>query len=84
MSIDCTVAGGRDDPSRRVRGSAITWPSIARNNERVLDGILGHSDVAKDSYQGRNGLAIRLSEHALNLGRISMTRNGARHPSVTT
>jgi hypothetical protein len=83
MIIDRTISGGRDDPSRRVWGSAIAWPPITRNNERVLDGILSQRDVTKESHQRRNSLAVHFAEHTLDLCRIAMISNGARHPSVT-
>jgi hypothetical protein len=83
MRINRTISGCRDDPSRRILGSPIVWPPITRNNERVLDGILSQRDVTKESDQCRNSLAIRFAKHTLDLCRISMISNGARHSSVT-
>jgi hypothetical protein len=83
MIIDCTITGSRNDPSRRVWGSAIAWPPIARNNERVLDGVLSQRDVTEEPDQRRNGLSVHFAEHTLDLCRASMTSNSASHPSVT-
>jgi len=83
MIIDCTVAGGRNNPACRVRGSAIAWPPIARNSERVLDGIFSQRDVAENSDQRRNGLSVHFAKHTIDLCHAPMASNSTRHPSVT-
>lgn len=83
MSVDCTVLGSRYDPSCRVRRSAISRPFGARNDESVLNRVFGDSDIAKDANQGRHGLSICVTEHALNLGHVSIAKSGVLRFSVT-
>jgi len=75
--IDCTISCGRDDPTRRVGWNSVPPPTLARHNERVLDGVFGECDVTEDADQRRHRLAVHLPEHALNVGRFPMGGDAA-------
>jgi len=55
-AVDGAAAGGRDDPAARVGRRDV--PRLDRDDERVLDRVLGQTDVAEQADQRRNGAAV--------------------------
>jgi hypothetical protein len=53
-------------PAGVVR-DAVGPPPGGGGDERVLDGVLGEGEVAEQPRQGRHGLAVTLSEGALDV-----------------
>jgi hypothetical protein len=51
--VERAVARGGDDPRRRVVRQPVPRPALERDEERVLDGLLGAVEVAEDV--GENG-----------------------------
>ena len=68
--VNGAVACGCDDPPSGIRRNMFLAPPVAGNNERILDSVLCKSDITEHAYQGGHGLAIRLTEHTLNFGRL--------------
>src|SRR3990170_5112129 len=81
-AIDGTVSCGGHDPPRRVGRDTAGPPSVNGYDERVLDCVFGKRDVAEDAYQGCDGLAVHLTEHALNIGRLPMGGDSLVHDSM--
>ena len=77
--IDCTVPRGRDDPPGRVRWDAVTPPPITRDDECILDRVLGKRDVAEHPDKGRDRLAVHLTKHAIDMMRFPIGGDGAGH-----
>ena len=68
-AIDGAVAGGGDDPPRRAGRQPRLRPARGRRRERVLDGVLGHADVAEDAGQHGHRAAVLLAEHPFDVPR---------------
>ena len=54
QSIDRPVAGDPGDPGPGVGGNAVPRPALERDEERLLDRLLGGVEVAEDPDQGRD------------------------------
>ena len=50
-AVERAVAGGGDDPGRRVVGQSVDGPALERDQERVLHRLLGAVEVAEDVGQ---------------------------------
>jgi hypothetical protein len=63
--VDRPVARRGDDPRRRVRGRAVARPALQRDQERVLDRLLGAIEVAEDAREQRDRLPRLAPEQAV-------------------
>src|SRR5256885_12891002 len=61
-TVDGAIARGRDDPGAGVAGHAFVRPTVDRDRERVLDGVLGKLEVAEDTNEDRDCTAPFLTE----------------------
>ena len=66
-AVDRSVAGGRDDPSRRAGRQPGRRPALHGGREGILDRLFGHVDVTEDADQDGDRAAVLCAEHTLNL-----------------
>src|SRR5439155_3596484 len=52
--VDRPVPRRRHDPRARIRGNAVTRPSLRRPDERVLHRVLGEVEVTEDAAEDRD------------------------------
>ena len=65
--VDGPVAGGRDDPARRLGRDTVAPPPVARHDEGVLDRVFGKGDITEDTDQGRHRLAVDVPKDTLDV-----------------
>jgi hypothetical protein len=66
--VDRAVARRRDDPRAGVVRDAVARPALERDDERVLDRLLGAVEVAERARQGRDRLPGLAPEQAVDGG----------------
>ena len=54
QAVDRLVARDAGDPGARVVGHALPRPALERDDERLLDRVLGDVEVTEDADQGRD------------------------------
>src|SRR5450631_1644034 len=64
-TVDCSVAGSRDDPALRARRHPGGRPALHRSRECLLDRLFGDVDVTELADQGSDGTTVRLAESTL-------------------
>src|SRR5205807_9271392 len=64
-AIDRPVASRDHEPSAWVGGSAVARPSLRRDRERLLGGLLGEIEVTEEADQRREDAAPLLAEDVL-------------------
>src|SRR5581483_541456 len=62
--VDRPVPRGRDDPRARAGGDAVPGPSLERDGEGLLDGVLGQVEVAKRVRESGDRTSPLLAEDA--------------------
>ncbi len=81
--VDRPAAGRGQDPRVRVRGDAIDRPALQRNDEGVLDGLLGKVEVTEDPDERRHRVPRFFAEHAVDdIVRAGRLRRGSRSIGV--
>jgi hypothetical protein len=63
--VDRLVAGGRGDPGGGVARYAVARPALERDDEGVLDGLLGAVEVAERARQDSDRLPRLAPEQAV-------------------
>jgi hypothetical protein len=63
--VDRLVAGGRRDPRRRVGGNAVARPALERDEEGLLDRLLGAVEVPEGPRQDGDRLPGLAPEQAV-------------------
>jgi hypothetical protein len=73
--VDGAVAGADGDPGSRVGGHAAGRPALQRDEERVLDGLLGAVEVAERPRERGDRLPRLAPEQAIgDDGRVAQVR----------
>jgi hypothetical protein len=54
QAVDRAVASDLGDPGARIVRNAVNRPALERDDERLLDRLLGGVEIAKDPDQGRD------------------------------
>src|SRR5262249_17790647 len=80
--VDRSIAGGRDQPGRRVARRSLARPAFDGGGERVLEGVLGKLEVAEDADQGREDAAPLLADDLFELCQCSTTGRTSIAPPV--
>jgi hypothetical protein len=78
VAVDRPAAGRERDPGRRVRRHAVARPALERDDERVLDRLLGAVEVPERAGQGGDGLGRLAPEQAVEGG------SGERQPPTAS
>jgi hypothetical protein len=60
-AVDRAVAGGRDDPRAGVRRCAVPRPALGRDDEGVLNRVLGKVEIAEDAAENRDAPCTLIS-----------------------
>src|SRR3954469_18302122 len=76
QTINRAIARRRDDPTHWTRRRAAHWPSLERDDERVLHRLLGDVDVAKEPHEHRHRAAMLFTEDALDVDQRLPSLNG--------
>jgi hypothetical protein len=63
--VDRPAARGQRDPRGRVRRDPVAGPAFERDEERVLDGLLGAIEVTERARQGGDRLSGLAPEQAV-------------------
>jgi hypothetical protein len=64
-AVDGAVAGRRHEPCSRVRGSTFARPTLGRDRERLLGGLLGEVEVAEEADQAGENTSPFVAEDLL-------------------
>ena len=65
QAVDRLVAGDPRDPRARVVRDAVAGPALERDDERLLDRLLGRVEVAEDADQGSDRPSRLVPEQAV-------------------
>ena len=79
--VDRPVPGNRGEPGNRVDRDALALPALRRDRERLLSGLLGNVEVAKEADQrGQNATPV-FTEDVLEGYRSTTGRTSTAPPS---
>jgi hypothetical protein len=68
QSVDCSISGCRNDPSRRAWRETRRRPPFHGNGEGFLDRLLGGVDISEDTDEYGHGATGLFSEDSLDIG----------------
>jgi hypothetical protein len=64
-AVDGAVACRRQEPRSRIRGSTFARPTLGRDRERLLGGLLGEVEVAEEADEAREDTSPFVAEDLL-------------------
>jgi hypothetical protein len=79
--VDRAVAGRGDDPGRRIVGDAARGPALERDEECVLDRLLGTVEVAEDAGEDGDRLPRLAPEQAVDDDVLRSRQDAAAWPA---
>jgi hypothetical protein len=63
--VDCAVASGGDEPAPRILRRAVPRPTLGRDRECLLRGLLGELEIAEETDQRGDDAAPLVAEDLL-------------------
>jgi hypothetical protein len=80
--VDRPVARGRDDPGGGIVGQPALGPALERDQERVLDRLLGAVEIAEDAGEDGDRLSRLAPEQTVDENALRSRQDAAAEPAL--